>query len=363
MKPTTFTFVLLAAVGIVLTAGLTAQGEPLPGQLLKFQQLPMIETGGPAGVEVYYGHDEESTLYGLDSFVEPGGPLQFPITYTGNYVADDFADPFATPVLHLRWWGSRLDQTTNEFPIEKFLITFETDVAVDDPNNLYDFSHPGDPILSQVVIPGPLAPGSGTFEETPIHPGGPPLNEELIEYNAELAFPFEQEPDTVYWLKIAALVDIQDYNNDGTVDLSDLVAAPRWGWHNRDYTIPDPFASVPPVVNPGEYLDGVLADGTEVWHFQDDAVAGGEFGMEAVVHNPDDPSAVDVNQLLSPLPEFLPDFVPQFYLPGVDGPSEIGLFSKDLAFELYTIPEPSTLILVGLGCVLLPFTRDRRQRG
>ena len=276
--------VLLTVLTLSLGSAKNAYSDPLPGQQLKFQQLPMIETGGAAGVEVYYGHDEESTLYSLDPLLDPDAPPQYPITYTGNYVADDFADRFATPVLHVRWWGSLLNQDigTIPFPIEKFLITFETDVAVGDPNNLYDFSHPGDPILSQVVVPGPLAPGSGTFEETPIHPGGPPLFEELIEYNAELAFPFEQEPDTVYWLKIAALVDVQDYNCDGVVDLSDLVLAPRWGWHNRDYTIPDPLASVAPFVIPGEHLDGLLADGTAVWHFQDDAVASGDFGMEAV---------------------------------------------------------------------------------
>ena len=57
----------------------------------------------------------------------------------------------------------------------------------------------------------------------------------------------------------------------------------RWGWHNRDYTVRDPYAAVAPAVVPGEHnpraynstlppITG-LAD-EDVWHFQDDAVAG-----------------------------------------------------------------------------------------
>ena len=330
------TKIVAVAAAIALLVA-PAAASPLPGQVLKFQQLPMEEID-VAG-QLYYGHDELSTLYNLGEFAG-GDPLQFPQLYRGEYVADDFADPFSRPVLHVRWWGSRLD---NEgFPIDKFLISFEDDVAAEDPGNEYGFSHPGEPLLNQVVVRGPLSPGSGTFEEMPIHPGGPPLDEELIEYNAELTVPFDQEPDKVYWLKIAALVDMEDFNGDGAINVIDIALAPRWGWHNRDYTIPDPLASVPPAVNPGEGVIGELPDATPVWHFQDDAVAG---EMEAIWHDPFDASFVEVNQLLSPFPPQIPDFTPQLYLPDIDGPSEVGMFSKDLAFELYTIPEPATLLL------------------
>ena len=79
----------------------------------------------------------------------------------------------------------------------------------------------------------------------------------------------------MYWLKIVALVDlppgiIVDPNQPPTF-------VPRWGWHNRDYTIMDPLASTAPAVVPGEHIDGFLGPvpgGTPVWHFQDDAVTG-----------------------------------------------------------------------------------------
>jgi len=48
---------------------------------------------------------------------------------------------------------------------------------------------------------------------------------------------------------------------------------------------------------------------------------------------------------------------PQNYVDGLDGPGlspvhgGIGRFSKDLAFELYTIPEPATCMLMLIGLV------------
>ena len=107
-----------------------------------------------------------------------------------------------------------------------------------------------------------MPPPPGTFSETFIRPPDPLLGEALYKYNAELAIPFQQLPDTVYWLKIVALVDPQE---DGFL---------QWGWHNRDYSKFDPFASSPPAVVPGEHNEGPLPDGTDIWHFQDDAVSG-----------------------------------------------------------------------------------------
>jgi hypothetical protein len=342
----------LLALAILVTA---AAADPLDGQMPKFVQKPMVETEVEGNV--YYGHDELSTLYNQSQIgQEPGMPIQYPAVYAGQYMADDFADPFRTPVLHVQWWGSYMSNEAN-IPIDKFLIVFETDVPVGSADNLYEYSHPGEPILSQVVTRGPLSPGSGTFEELSVHPGGPPADEELFMYNAELACPFEQEPNTVYWIKIAALVDLDDFDDDGFITAIDAALAPRWGWHNRDYTAWNPYASTSAtsIVYPGEHVEQPpLPDGTEVWHFQDDAVSSGDYGMEATVNDLDVPCDVEVNQLLSPLPPYAPDFISQNYMPGYDGPDEIGQYSKDLAFALYTIPEPSTVLLLamGLACLL-----------
>jgi hypothetical protein len=304
---------LMAAMVLAMLATPATYADPLPGKILKFVQDPMVAT--PVDGAIYFGHDEESTLYDMTGIGQ----------YQGFAMADDFADEFDTPVVHVRWWGSYLG---NQFttPISKFLIAFESDQPVNAANN---FSHPKDLLLAQVVTAGPLAPASGTFTEAFVFSPPAGVGEDLYEYNAELKLPFNQHPGTVYWLKIAALVD----SPNDTV---------RWGWHNRDYTIMDPLAS--PAVFPGEFIEGVTAGDTPVWHFQDDAVSAETF----LSINAD--GILNVDQT---------NYIPQHYVDGVDGPAAsvtfpgISQFSKDLGFELYTIPEPASVALFGLGAIML----------
>jgi hypothetical protein len=342
------TFAMLAlAAGSLLSASL-AFGDPLPGRdVLKFSQRPMDGTtivDASGGTTRYWGHDELSTAYS-------SGVATQPRIYQGVFMADDFADKFSSPVVHVKWWGSYLNNfQTPEFPVDKFLISFESDIP-QGPNN--PFSRPGEPLLNQIVrrVPagGGLTPGSGAFTEKLISPGGPPLSEALYEYNAELHLgkEFFQRPDTVYWLKIVALVDLPA----GVPIEPPPTFAPRWGWHNRDYTIFDPLASAPPAVVPGEHLAGSigpLPGGAPIWHFQDDAVTGRIFVDTA-----------------GPMGEIMPvidqtEFAPTRYLPLADGPELIGQYSKDLAFELYTlVPEPASCLL--LACAAAYLVAGRRR--
>src|SRR5687768_746016 len=99
---------LCAAVSLLaVSAELTpALADPLPHEIIKFQQLPMIATPIPntAGtVDTYFGHDELSTLRRTTAAQA---------TYQGIAMADDFADEFSTEVLHVRWWGSYLHPPT-----------------------------------------------------------------------------------------------------------------------------------------------------------------------------------------------------------------------------------------------------------
>jgi hypothetical protein len=326
----------LAFVAVYVLVVSTASADPLHGRdVLKFSQQPMDGTPitNATGVtQRYWGHDELSTAY---STIGAAGPTP----YRGTFMADDFADKFSSPVVHVKWWGSYLnDFVSPNFPVDKFLISFESDVPAS-PDN--PFSHPGTPLLNQIVRRGPLAPGSGTFTEAPVSGGGPPLGETLYQYNAELHLDksFFEKADTVYWLKIVALVDlpagiIVDPNQPPTF-------VPRWGWHNRDYTITDPLASTAPAVVPGEHIDGFLGPvpgGTPVWHFQDDAVTG---------HIVVDHLSTSMGQIM-PLVDQA-GYQPTRYLGLADGPPGIGEFSKDLAFQLYTIPEPATCALIAIG--------------
>jgi len=246
--------VLAIMASVALLAGVTL-GDPYPNQILKFSQKPL---NGPA----YFGHDELSTAYIVPDTTEK--------IYAGTAMADDFADIRITtlkdqPAVHVRWWGSYIG---NEIfsPVDKFLIAFESDV----PAGAADFSHPGDVLLSQVVQRTALGaqPPAGGFTEKMINPNPGGL-ESLYEYNAELSIPFPQLPDTVYWLKIVALVD-------APAPVPGAQPETQWGWHDRDYTVQNPLASTPPAVVPGEVNLGPIIDSTggelDVWHFQDDAV-------------------------------------------------------------------------------------------
>jgi hypothetical protein len=325
---------LLTAVAIVALVYTPANGDPLPGQVLKFQQLPLnngLPPGNPNTPATYPGHDEWSTAR-APTVVPP------PFSFAGTFMADDFADKFSTPVVHVRWWGS-YENNINEGLATRFLISFETDVPFDPAIGA---SRPGTPLLNQIVSQGALAPGSGTFTETMVNGA---VAEHLWEYNAELAIPFQQQPDTVYWLKIVAL-------NDPLVDNG----AYNWGWHNRDWGTPNPLASTAPAVSPGEGIIGTVINTAglpdPVWHFQDDAVSG-----SVLVNNT--AAGVQIQQ---------GGYTPQKYIYqmpgaiGVDGPIGIENFSKDLAFELYTIPEPASVMLVGAGAIGLGLTFWKRRR-
>ena len=130
----------------------------------------------------------------------------------------------------------------------------------------------------------------------------------------------------MYWIKIAALVDVPAGIKFPADQPPTFVT--RWGWHNRDYTIQNTLAS--PVVTPGENLQGPI-NGTPIWHFQDDAVTG-LHAMESVQSE----SAIKFLQPVTTMS-------PTRYIDGVDGPAGlvpgaigIGGFSKDLAFAIYT---------------------------
>jgi len=201
----------------------------------------------------------------------------------------------------------------------------------------------------EVVTPGTLTPG--TFTETLVRGPDPVLGEALYKYNAELKLPFAQQPDTVYWLKIAALVDVPQ-----PIVVPIPPGVTQWGWHNRDYTINDPLASTPPAVAPGEHIDGTIPGTTiPIWHFQDDAVQG---NLDFIVNPPVGTQPIFQTNM-SPANY---QFVNSAGVGPIDGPPGIEQHSKDLAFQLYTrVPEPASCFLLAIGLVGV-FASRRQSR-
>jgi hypothetical protein len=323
----------IAALACVLPFAARVQADPLPGEVLKFVQMPLnggvpvpitlppgAVTGAPAP---FPGHDEFSTAY-----VNPNAP---PLTFTGQFMADDFGDKFNAPVVHVQWWGSYLNNSEPASgPVQRFLIAFESNVPAGPASN---FSEPGTPLDSQIVTLAPVVtPGMFTEKPIPTAAGNP--DGQLFQYNAELALPFNEQAGNIYWLKIVAL--------DANHTASTAPGALQWGWHNRDWGLMNNLA------NPADFNEAPAGIGP-VWHFQDDAVSGNvniqlptSGGMPIVLQS---------------------GFAPTNYIPGIDIPTNFPTpLSKDLAFALYTVPEPSTILLLGMGAVGLVAVRKRFRR-
>src|SRR5690242_16086248 len=95
LTPTlTAALLLAAACGSTVPS---AQADALPGEILKFQQAPLLTTANTP----FPGHDEISTALAttFDNQLNP-------IAWTGTYMADDFADKLTSPIVHISWWGS-----------------------------------------------------------------------------------------------------------------------------------------------------------------------------------------------------------------------------------------------------------------
>jgi hypothetical protein len=322
----------LFAIVVLFAALAPIYADPLPGEVAKFAQLPLNgglpvfttpETLPVVGTPAPFpGHDELSTAW-----VNPNAPP----SYAGQFQADDFADNFNTPVVHVQWWGSYMNQAAGGGgTVPAFDISFESDVP-GVPGQLP--SHPGSVISSQIVTKAAaLSSASGTFTEAPlaVAAGNPDGN--LYLYNAELKIPFQEAPDTVYWLKIVAL--------DPTHTSTDP-ARIQWGWHDRDWGIKDLLAAGPPVPTPGEFDESGTTVPGPVWHFQDDAVG----GSVSITTGPLVPGGTaSVSETVTG---------PETYVLPYDGPPGSVPLSKDLAFVLYTVPEPTSLALLGFGALAL----------
>jgi len=330
--------ILFATAIVIFLLSTNVHADPLPGRdVLKFSQRPMIDTQmvSDAGfLTSYHGHGELSTAWSWYSAANPGN-FNF-IGYQGTIMTDDFADRFNSPVVHVKWWGSYLNNPG--IGVDKFLITFGGGYF--GGNDLAES-------LSQVVVKGALSPGSGTFTERQV--SAVSVDGPIYEYNAELYLgkEFDQQANRNYSLSIAALVDIAP-NQDPLTDPSVI----RWGWNTRDYTINNPLASG--VFS--EQLVTTLPPNTPVWQFGEASEPG-----RARISRGIDGTFVMPNVSVSSRDFQRGSRFRNRYRPGTDGPLAIGQVNRDLAFELYTVPEPGSCVLLAIGAICSIGTLRRRR--
>ena len=259
------------------------------------------------------GHDELSTAY-LNASTG---------AYSGTFMADDFSDFNPSPIVHVMWWGSYMNNYYGN-GVNNFLIAFETNKVVD------GVSYPDQVISSEIVTRGQLFPQSSTFTETPVPLGqGPIANPDgnlPVQRRVEPSDPgcrlsdrgvdqdcgSDQRSQSAMGLARSRLRSVQSLGRSGRRSRqSDHAGLPLHG--RRGPKGPSILASRAPKVPP----IGPIPPGWVVQLRQRDAAE---------------------------------------HIPAYDGIS-----SSDLAFALYTVPEPGTVTLLGLGGMALLLTARRRR--
>ena len=329
------TFRLCAAVVVAALTATFAAAQVTPPHVMKGTVLKYSQ---PIGHLTPLGNDMHSWGEDIPSDVDWNNVMQSPTIPPNWVIADDFRDPFNTPVMTVRWWGSYTGPTFQQIPggaqplfgpgsEDGYVISFFTDIPADPANGMP--SRPGE-LLGTYILPLERVwieptPFIG-WPDTSFPPDDPRLR--IWEYKANLMdahldhavagisdqMGFHQKAGEVYWISIMAEVGhrlIEVPNPDGTPDWEFVdtgkFAEPNqqhpeghfWGWH----TSPIRFNDVASM--------GHLAMPEMRWEY---------LGWMPI----------------EPRHELL-----------------------DMAFELYTIPEPSSIVLIGFAAMGICCFRSR----
>jgi hypothetical protein len=154
-------------------------------------------------------------------------------------VADDWPCNGQTPIVAAVWWGSYMGYgyeacqyppgSFMPLPVKPdyFLLTIWDDIAADDPNNQYTYSHPNDIIWQyrahkyDEVLVG--------YDKYDIYGQEVSPNEPVFRYSVRLPESewFHQEDvNGVYWFSVVAVYDVNRPNYS-------------WGWTNHEHVYND----------------------------------------------------------------------------------------------------------------------------
>jgi hypothetical protein len=329
MRQTLRTFATLVVAA--LTASFAA-AQPDPGPNQHVMKGKILKYSQPIGHLTDLGTDMHSWGEDIPSDVDWHSIMQSPTIPPNWVIADDFQDPFNTPVATVRWWGSYVGPTFNNLPgappmpifgpgsEDGYVISFFKDIPADPTGVGSPFSHPGE-LLGTYVLPLEKV----WIEETPYIGWD---QHRIFEYKANLMdghldhaisgisdqMGFHQRPHEIYWISIVAEVGHKP------VLVTDAAGNPHWEVQLTGKT------AMPTPENPEGHYWGWH---TSPKHFNDIATMGHLFmpgnQWEYIGWNPIQPRH-DLH---------------------------------DMAFELYTVPEPASVVLIGLALVAVGCRRWR----
>jgi hypothetical protein len=152
-------------------------------------------------------------------------------------VADDWRCLRRTPVTAIGWWGSYIGYRSQAcsyppfmslpVPPDRFVLKIWTDVAADDPDNTYSYSHPGEEIWQYDAVEfDEVMVG---FDKHPHGAQGQHPNEPVFRYSVRLPKDkWFNQPDynEVFWFSVQAV-----YENEEPLY--------PWGWTNHEHVFND----------------------------------------------------------------------------------------------------------------------------
>ncbi len=268
------------------------------------------------GHKMHFPQLPDRTANGLDVLAGPFTNTE--VTYE-KFLADDWQCSASGPVTDIHFWGSYAsDVIPANIPPDQAYFSLVIYDNIPEGTGGQEYSRPGEPLWdryvqpSQVRIDGNSAqqrfydPNSGGFIGEP--------HQEVWQFNFDIPLDdaFRQEEGKIYWLGLHHTFDL---DGSGTVDGIDrdlLVESPfAFGWKSSDRNR-----------YPAPYTGG---------HFEDDAVW------------------VDVDSLTSASPHIVPPAGTGWQELRYPLGNEYEGQSMDLSFVITTIPEPTSLVLLGLG--------------
>jgi hypothetical protein len=193
-----------------------AQGTPqhvMKGNVLKYSQ--------PIGHLTPLAPDMHSWGEDIPSDVDWHSIMQSPTIPPNWIIADDFRDPFNTPVLTVRWWGSYVGPTfgpgtPGPVPIfgpgseDGYLISFFKDIPADTPGGV-PYSRPGELLGSYAVSFDKVWVEPTNYigwDQHPIWEYKANLMDAHLDHPSTYAGPmgFNQKAGEIYWISIVAEV-------------------------------------------------------------------------------------------------------------------------------------------------------------